>query len=393
MKKLFVLPFVFALMLNLVSCGTLPTAGAPAAPTSTPVVEEGGDVVVEGNIVPRDFAHITTRTGGRIAELSVKKGQIVQKGAVLARFDEREQAQAALTAASLEELNAQQALDQLNENADIAQAQTQSVLVAAQKALDDAKQHKTNLLYRATPDQIAAANANYIMAQNVVDDKQETYDSVAHRPENDNVRAFALAALENAKKARDKAQINLNWYKGKADPKDIAEADADIALDEAKLANAQREWDKTKDGPNVDDLALAESRLANAKAQVSAAQKALDDLELKAPFAATVVELSPAAGETLLPNQEVALLADLGELYVETNDLTELDVVKVNVGDTATIKPDALSTLILPAKVTEIAQDSGKKGGDVTYVVRLKLEKTDPRLRWGMTVEVRFPGK
>jgi multidrug resistance efflux pump len=91
-----------------------------------------------------------------------------------------------------------------------------------------------------------------------------------------------------------------------------------------------------------------------------------------------------------MPNQQVALVADLSELYVETTDLTEMDVVKVKEGDSARIKPDALSDLSLPATVTEISQDSGKKGGDVTYKVRLKLDSTDPRLRWGMTVEVRF---
>ena len=116
----------------------------------------------------------------------------------------------------------------------------------------------------------------------------------------------------------------------------------------------------------------------------------LDGTEILAPFDGTVVELDHEVGETLLPNQQVALVADLKDLYVETNDLTEMDVVKLSVGQAATVNPDALPDVSLPSSVTEIARSSGKKGGDVTYTVRLKLEKTDPRLRWGMTVAITF---
>jgi hypothetical protein len=52
--------------------------------------------------------------------------------------------------------------------------------------------------------------------------------------------------------------------------------------------------------------------------------------------------------------------------------------------------PDSLEELVLPATVESIDRESGKKGGDVTYTVRLKLDETDPLLRWGMTVEVHF---
>jgi multidrug resistance efflux pump len=118
--------------------------------------------------------------------------------------------------------------------------------------------------------------------------------------------------------------------------------------------------------------------------------KELQGGEIRAPFAGVITSLDAITGETLLPNQAVAQIADFSSWYVETNDLTEMDVVNVSEGQTAKIKPDALPTLALPATVTEIARNSGKKGGDVTYTVRLKLDQTDPRLRWVMTVEVRF---
>ncbi|HVN55891.1 MAG TPA: efflux RND transporter periplasmic adaptor subunit [Anaerolineaceae bacterium] len=395
MKTPNLLSLAALLLFSLASCGPLPTVQVQPTPTTAAPASgpDNNEVIVEGNVAPRDYSRILTRTGGLIAEVRVKKGDLVKKDDVLVRFDGAEQAQAALTAARLEEVNAQQALDKLNETADVARAQAQVALANARKALDNAQDHRTNLNYRFTADQVAAANAGYILAQDEVDRLQGYYDTVSSRPEDDPVRALALANLENGKKKRDKALASVNWYKGKADPLDIAKADADVAFAEAQVNDAQRQLDKTQNGPNRDDLALAQSSLENAKAQVKAAEKALADLDVKAPLTGTIVELDLMAGETLAPGQQVALVADLSELYVETNDLTELNVVKVKVGDQGQIRPDALPGVSLPAVVTEIANDSGKKGGDVIYTVRLKLNQADPLLRWGMTVEVRLPGK
>ena len=47
-------------------------------------------------------------------------------------------------------------------------------------------------------------------------------------------------------------------------------------------------------------------------------------------FACTVFELDLAAGELLMANQQVKLLAGLSEMYVETNDLTKMDGVRVS---------------------------------------------------------------
>jgi hypothetical protein len=40
--------------------------------------------------------------------------------------------------------------------------------------------------------------------------------------------------------------------------------------------------------------------------------------------------------------------------------------------------------------VTEISQSSILQGGDVIYTVRIAAHDVDPRVKWGMTVEVVF---
>jgi multidrug resistance efflux pump len=84
----------------------------------------------------------------------------------------------------------------------------------------------------------------------------------------------------------------------------------------------------------------------------------------------------------------VVTLADTSVWVVETTDLTELDVVRVAQGQQATVVPDALSELSLTGVVESMAAVPAERSGDVLYTVRIRLNESDPRLRWGMTVDV-----
>jgi len=165
-----------------------------------------------------------------------------------------------------------------------------------------------------------------------------------------------------------------------------------VQLDQALAAEteAKRKFDLTASGPDQEQLDQFQARLDNATAQVAAAQNNLDNYELKAPFDGTVADLNVSVNEMVGPEKWAVLVADFSQWYVDTSDLTELEVVKLTQGQTAVIAPDALPDVSLTGTVTEISQSYKSQGGDILYTVRLKLGKVDPRLRWGMTVEVTF---
>ena len=82
-------------------------------------------------------------------------------------------------------------------------------------------------------------------------------------------------------------------------------------------------------------------------------------------------------------------LATLDRMRVRTTDLTEMDVVKVAVGQPATLKLDALPDQLRPGHVARIEQQSIPRFGDVTYSVLVDLdEPTSDTWRWGMTAWV-----
>ena len=83
------------------------------------------------------------------------------------------------------------------------------------------------------------------------------------------------------------------------------------------------------------------------------------------------------------------LLGDLSALTVETDDLSEVNVTRIALGQSVKITVDALSGKAFTGKVQRIAPSSTTKRGDVTYTVSIALDQgIKDGLRWGMTAFV-----
>jgi HlyD family secretion protein len=78
-------------------------------------------------------------------------------------------------------------------------------------------------------------------------------------------------------------------------------------------------------------------------------------------------------------------LADFSQWQVETDDLTELNVVRVREGAAVQLAFDALPGVTLPGTVVQIKPIGVNKQGDITYTVVIAPDRWDERLRWNMT--------
>jgi multidrug efflux pump subunit AcrA (membrane-fusion protein) len=103
-----------------------------------------------------------------------------------------------------------------------------------------------------------------------------------------------------------------------------------------------------------------------------------------------VMDIDVSINEMVGPDKAAVVVADTSQWYIETSDLTELEVVKVAEGQMVTFTADALTDSTMRGVVEQISQTYTLQGGDVLYTVRIRVEDVDPRLRWGMTVEVTF---
>jgi HlyD family secretion protein len=160
---------------------------------------------------------------------------------------------------------------------------------------------------------------------------------------------------------------------------------SELSAAQAELRRAQAQLDLLQAGVRAETIAAAEADLASAQAALQEAQAALADAELTAPFAGVVADLAPAVGEQIGPGTPVVALADFSRWQVETDDLTELNIVRVREGAAVELTFDALPDLTLPGTVVQIKPIGVNKQGDITYTVVIAPDQWDERLRWNMT--------
>lgn len=382
-----------ALMLG--GCDAIAPAQAEAEPTTSAaaVVLTGptGRVVAEAEVVPFSYTNLSFIRSGVIEEVNFEEGELIEAGQIIAVLEGREHLEAAVAAAELELLNAQQALDDLFDNAEIRRAEAEFRHAAAARNYDEVQDDLERLTWPyGNQEKIDEAYAEYVIAQQRVDDAKEEFDKVAQRPDDNEERANKLALYAQARERRDRAWVNLEYLRGTADEFEVSEKEAEVEVARVELDEAARDLETLDDGLDPDEIALAEARIRNAEAQLKAASADLEDVDLEAPFTGTMVSSDLKVGELVNSGTALVTLADLSTWKVETTDLTELDVTEIAPGDPVSITLDAIPGLELAGSVERIKILGELKQGDVTYTIIIALDETDDRLRWKMTAFAAF---
>ena len=348
--KFMMLIWVFALALT--ACGNPQTAQTP--PPVAPVSVKPDGIIAEGKLKPEQAANLSFQARGMVQEVNVKIGDQVNKGDVLARLANAREAEAQLASANLEMISAQQALNELMDTSGAELAQVVIDLKEAGEVYDKAVDY-----------------LKYLQDSKKV-------------PQTD-TRVFLIQTWKGYE-----YQYKTKNFKGPAPEDWIIEAENDLALKKANFEELQRTYDRMKEGADTDQLALLEARLENARAQAAAAESNLSNYVLTAPFDGVVADVAAEIGEQVGAESRAVSIVNTSSWVIETTDITELEVVDVAIGQNVTFTADALSDVTMTGVVTEISQSSFVENGDVIYTVRIAANDIDPRLKWGMTVEVTF---
>lgn len=174
--------------------------------------------------------------------------------------------------------------------------------------------------------------------------------------------------------------------------------DLDTALLEAKVKEAQANLTATQVQVNyLKRIGTDQLHLESAQAEADRAQAVLDSANamlatqstLVAPFEGIVaaVDISPA--ETVVPGRVVITLGDFSRLQVETTDLSERDIPRVQIGQTAKVFITPLAQEF-SGKVSDISRISSTVGGDVVFKVTVDLDEQPDGLLWGMSADVKI---
>ncbi len=352
--------------------------GAPPTPIPTPLasaVKASTKIIAEGKVVPAHGVSLSFPTGGNVAEIPVALGDKVEAGKLLARLDTK-QTESELAQAEAKSASAQAKLSELK------RGPRPEELTAAQQNVTSAQAAYDSLL-RPDPTDLISLKSDVDKAKAALDRAQAAYDRIGGDSNPFATMTQERAALQSAWLDYQKA---ATLYQAKTNPTNaqVQQALATLQTAKSQLAKLQ---------PSAEDIATAQADVNAAQAARDLAAAKLKDSQLVAPFAGVVTALDIKAGEYAAPGTVIARLADSSAWQVETTDLTELNIVNVAEGGSATLEFDAIPNLELPGKVTQIKSYGENRQGDIVYMVVVKPDQQDPRLRWNMTAKVTIEPK
>jgi macrolide-specific efflux system membrane fusion protein len=195
------------------------------------------------------------------------------------------------------------------------------------------------------------------------------------------------------------------------DPRDfgrvVAREKAALDTAAAKVAyakrNVVRKRELAKEGLlSALDLDVAERELElmdldvkKVRVTLAQAEDRLHDSRIVAPASGTVIRRKIEPGEMVVPGVESTLdkrallmIADLSRLVIKI-ELNQIDVSKVRLGQPVTATFDGLPGERFAAHVKEIAPASTKAKDVDVFPIKAELDRTDPRIKPGMTADVR----
>ncbi|MGE5812340.1 MAG: efflux RND transporter periplasmic adaptor subunit [Ignavibacteria bacterium] len=216
-------------------------------------------------------------------------------------------------------------------------------------------------------------------------------------------RLIFLGVVEGDKVKKDQiiARLENNDIQAQLD-----EAEANLKLNESELIEAKNNLERQKElfGSKIiseSQLETAETRynrvLASidlAKAKVQAAEVALENTLIRAPFDGTVLTKNADVGEIVAPlaagvnsRAAVVTIADMSSLQVEA-DVSESNIQRIEVGQDCEITLDAYPNDNYSGYVAKIVPTADRS--KATVLVKVGFKKYDEKVLPEMSAKVLF---
>ena len=420
-------------------------ASSAEPPLGSYVIMQGnvaGSLDEPGTVVAVDKADLSFQEAGEIVHVYVKEGDAVSTGAAIADLDRASfetgvaQANAALSAAQVK-------LAELQTGATPQTiAVSQASLASAEQSLTNSYAGVVNTLngaYASANDAVRTQLASFFSTPEG-NDPQLTFSvnnsQVLNNIQNirtsagtdlnawqanlanitpDSSGAILDAALQNAMSSLSSIQNLMNesltaltdesslsattvaTYKASATGgltevnaavTNVSNAEQEIASGKAAVQEAQAGLNLTTASSTSQEIQEQQAAVAQAQAVAAAAQVALDNAALVAPFPGTVQDLTAQVGQVVSPGKPLLSVVNNGGLEVQAY-VSESDVAKLKVGDAAAVTLDAFGIgTAFPATVTAIDSAETQVNGTPSYLVTLYFTNAEPQVKDGMTGNV-----
>jgi len=286
---------------------------------------------------------VGSKVGGRVGEVLVEEGQMVEAGALLVRFEsketqtEREQLEARL--AQAEAGLARMTSGYRREEVEQAEAQVRQQ-AEAMRALREGPRRE----------EVQQADAEYQAALADARNAQASYTRIEKLFATGDV---AMQARDDARAQRDAAAAKAEAVRERLALLRAGTRDEDLRAGEQRLRQLSANAAMLKSGFRAEDVAEARGRVAEIQALLKGNAIRLGEAEVRAPARARVENVGVRPGDLAAPQKGVVTLLELDRVWVRIY-VPETKLASVKVGQAASIRVDGLPGRMFEGKVESV---------------------------------------
>ena len=294
--------------------------------------QDSNTLKLSGNIEAHESL-VSFKVQGRIVDLPVQEGAVVQQGTLLARLD----------------------------NGDSEQ----------RVRIDEARVH------------VSQSNLALKLAGTREQEQKASQQSVLD----------AQADLEQKK--LDNARAQRLFAKDEISAQDRDLAATALKRSEAAYEAAQQRYSEQLEGTRKEEIAVARANVKEADASLGLSRINLDYTMLRAPNAGVITVRQAELGEVVAPGTPVVTLADLDHVWLRAY-VAETDLGRIRWGQDATITTDTypgkqyhghISFISSSAEFTPKSVQTDKERVTLVYRIKIDIDNPDHELKPGMPAD------
>jgi len=398
MKKYIIVPIVFVAIIAGLLVAAHNRAPKQPAKTTQEIWKDSGvpvetsrvttgdmDEVVQitGDLSALNSAVISPKISGRLTSISIREGDHVTQGQVVAVLDQGDAlSNVESMQASLESAKAR--LAQAVTNAEVTKTQTQIAIEQAQANVNSALA-KMEVVKKPSRSQDRMVAENRINSAKANLDKAEADFKRNERllkrgaiseSAFDIVKTEYIVAQSDYKSTQD--QLSLIDEGGRQEDISSANSQVDVAKGQLRDAKSNAAMNKVK----AKDVLAAKAGVQQAQAALDTAKRGLEYTYVKSPISGIVSARTSDPGQVVTPGQTLASIVDLGSLYLKA-EISEKYLSTVRNGQSVSVNVDAMSGKVFQGKVTEIYPSGSTLNRN--FSARISILGADSSLKPGMS--------
>lgn len=337
---------------------------------------------ITGQVTTSDDAQIGAKINGRLVAVYVKDGDRVSAGQVIA-VQETTTAMAQYRAALGQVRAAQAQLSQALSNQTLSPARSRASVATAEAQVRAARAQLAKAIAGARPEERRQVDAQVRSAKTNVETAQKTLERARTLVEQGAIARSQLDAAQNGYSAA------LAQYESALESQRLVSIgarseDLEVAREAVRQAESQLQAARATQSLDVtlsQQVQAARASVQSAQAQADVAKQALEDAQIRAPFAGKIAGRPLQVGTVIGPGTPVARLVG-GEGTYFDGEVSETSVARIQVGVPVRVTLAALPDRTLEGRVAAISPLGSGVGR--LFNVRIALQGETAEVRPGM---------